>query len=104
MAKITKKISNGVNTNMGQKELIEKAKKQLAELTGFKEPAGVGLKKEKEGWVVTVEMVEKKSIPEGMDVIGIYEVKVDEGGEILGYEKIAMRKKADTETFKKKEE
>ena len=93
-----------LNTNMGQKEIIELAKKQLAELTGFKEPAGVGLKKEKEGWVVTVEMVEKKSIPEGMDVIGIYEVKVDEGGEILGYEKIAMRKKADTETFKKKEE
>ena len=88
---------------MEPKELIEKAKKQLAELTGFKEPAGVGLKKEKEDWVVTVEMVEKKSIPEGMDVIGAYEVKVDEGGEILSYERIAMRKKADTGAFEKKE-
>ena len=88
---------------MEPKEIIEKAKKQLAELTGFKEPAGVGLRKEKEGWVVTIEIIEKKSIPEGMDIIGTYEVKVDGKGEILGYEKIAMRKKTDTGAFEKKE-
>ena len=89
---------------MEPKELIEKARKQLADLTGFKEPAGIGLKKEKEGWVVTIEIIEKKSIPEGMNVIGTYGVKVDGKGEILGYEKIAMRKKTDTESFKGREE
>jgi len=99
MVETTKKISNEVKP----KELIEKAKTQLAELTGFKEPAGVGLRKEKEGWVVTIEIIEKKSIPEGMNVIGTYEVKVDGKGEILGYEKIAMRKKMDTGAFEKKE-
>ena len=88
---------------METKELIESAKKQLADLTGFKEPAGVGLKKEKENWVVTVEITEKKSIPEGMDVIGTYEVRLDTKGDLLGYEKIAMRKKMDTEKFEKKE-
>ena len=89
---------------MEPKELIESAKKQLAELTGFKEPAGVGLRKEKEGWVVTIEIVEKKSIPEGMDIIGTYDVRLDAKGDLLGYEKIAMRKKMDTEAFEKKEE
>jgi len=89
---------------MEPKELIEKAKKQLAELTGFKEPAGVGLRKEKEGWVVTIEIIEKKSIPEGMDILGTYEVHLDTKGELLGYEKVAMRKKMDTETFEKREE
>jgi len=88
---------------MEPKEIIEKARKQLADVTGFKEPAGVGLKKEKEGWVVTVEMVEKKSIPEGMDILGIYEVHLDEKGNLLSYEKTAMRKKMDTESFEKKE-
>ena len=89
---------------MEPKEIIEQAKKQLAELTSFKEPAGVGLKKEKEGWVVTVEIVEKKSIPEGMDIIGTYEVRLDAKGDLLGYEKLAMRKKMDTASFEKKEE
>jgi len=89
---------------MEPKEIIEKAKKQLADLTGFKEPAGIGLKKEKEGWVVTVEICEKKSIPEGMDIIGTYDVHLDAKGDLLGYEKITMRKKMDVEAFKKKEE
>ena len=89
---------------MEPKEIIENAKKQLADLTGFKEPAGIGLRKEKEGWIATVEIIEKKSIPEGMDVIGTYEVRMDAKGDLLGYEKISMRKKMDTEGFEKKEE
>ncbi len=88
---------------MEPKEIIENAKKQLADLTGFKEPAGIGLRKEKEGWIATVEIIEKKSIPEGMDVIGTYEVRLDAKGDLLGYEKISMRKKMDTEKFEKKE-
>jgi len=88
---------------MEPKEIIEKAKKQLTDLTGFKEPAGIGLKKEKADWVVTVEIVEKKSIPEGMDILGTYDVHLDTKGNLLSYEKTAMRKKMDTEAFEKKE-
>ena len=88
---------------MEPKELIEQAKKQLADLTGFKEPAGVGLKKGKSGWVATIEIVEKKSIPEGMDILGTYEVQLDVKGNLVSYEKTAMRKKMDTESFEKKE-
>ena len=89
---------------METKGLIEKAKKQLAELTGFKEPAGIGFKKEEKGWLVTVEIIEKRSVPDGMDVLGIYEVHLDAEGDLLGYEKTAMRKKADTGNFEKNEQ
>jgi len=81
---------------MEPKELIEKAKKQLADLTDFASPAGTGLRKEKEGWVVTVEVVEKKSIPDGMDLLGTYEVRVDLKGNMLGYERKGLRKRIDT--------
>lgn len=87
---------------MEPKEIIEKAKKQLADLTGFKTPAGVGLRKEKDVWVATVEIVEKTSIPEGMDVLGVYEIRLGAAGNLLGYEKIAMRKKMDTGAFEGK--
>ena len=89
---------------MEPKELIEKAKKQLAELTGFKEPAGVGLRKEKEGWVVTIEIIEKKSIPEGMDILGTYEVRLDTKGSLLGYERKELRKRTDTTAYERREE
>ncbi len=85
---------------MDPKELIESAKKQLADLTCFKEPAGVGLRKEKEGWVVRVVMVEKKSIPEGMDILGTYEVHLDAKGDLISYERKELRKRMDTEISK----
>ena len=85
---------------MEPKELIESAKKQLADLTGFASPAGIGLKKEKEGWIVTCEIVEKKSIPEGMDILGTYEVHLDAKGDLISYERKELRKRMDTEISK----
>ena len=87
---------------MPTKELIEKAKKDLANLTGFKFPAAVGFKEEEGGLVVTIEVVEKESIPDGMDVLGIYEVRVDKSGSILGYERTDLRKRSDTALVKEK--
>jgi len=89
---------------MEQKDLIEKAKKHLADLTGFTSPAGVGLRKENEGWAATVEVVEKKSIPDGMDVIGTYEVSLNAKGDILGYERKRLRKRMDTKFGGQEEE
>jgi len=82
---------------METKELIAKAKTQLADLTGFKSPAGIGLKKEKDGWVVTIEIVEKNSIPDGMDILGTYDVRLDLKGNVLNYERKELRKRMDTE-------
>ncbi|MCG2688553.1 gas vesicle protein [Candidatus Parcubacteria bacterium] len=78
------------------KEVIEKAKKELADLTGFKKPAAVGSKKEGNDWFITIEVVEKESIPDGMDVLGTYEVRVDPSGSILSYERTDLRKRIDT--------
>lgn len=81
---------------MESKELIEKAKKDLSSLTGFASPAGIGLKKDEKGWVATVEIIEKKSIPDGMDLLGTYEVRMDVKGNMLGYERKTLRKRIDT--------
>lgn len=80
---------------VNMKEIVEKAKKEIAELTGFSSPSGIGAKKKGDGWLVTIEIMEKKSIPDGMDVLGIYEVETDQGGSILSYERKEIRKRAD---------
>jgi len=81
---------------MKPKELIDTAKKHLADLTGFSKPAGIGLKKEKNEWIATVEIIEKKSIPDGMDVLGTYEVHLDAQGSLLNYKRTDLRKRIDT--------
>ncbi|MFH1392332.1 MAG: gas vesicle protein GvpO [bacterium] len=85
---------------MKPKELIDNAKKQLVELTGFKSPAGIGLRREKANWIAVIEIVEKKSIPDGMDVLGTYEILLDVKGDLLKYERIDLRKRTDTALVK----
>lgn len=83
------------STNMSMKEIAEKAKKEVADLTGFTSSSLVGAKKEGGGWVLSIELVEKKSIPEGMDILGLYEVKLDAGGDVSSYERKSSRRRSD---------
>ena len=87
---------------MATKEIIERVKKELIGLTGFKSPNAIGAKREGEEWVLSIEVIEKESIPDGMDVLGIYEVRVDKSGSILGYERTDLRKRSDTALVKEK--
>jgi len=77
------------------KDIIEKAKKELVGLTGFSSPSGIGAKKKNGGWAITIQIMEKKSIPDGMDILGIYEVETNSEGDILGYERKEIRRRAD---------
>lgn len=79
------------------KTISEQAKKELASLSGFTNPAVVGVKKSDTGWLVEVEIVEKKSIPEGMDLLGFYEVELDSKGDMRGYVRKGLRKRTDTQ-------
>jgi len=81
---------------MTTKDILEKAKKELADLTGFKSPSATGFKKEGNELIATIEVIEKKSIPDGMDVLGTYEARVDESGKIISYERTDLRKRVDT--------
>jgi hypothetical protein len=83
--------------NMGIKEIIEQAKKSLVDSTGFKTPRGIGAKKVEKEWIVRVEITEKSSIPEGMDILGIYDVRLNNEGGMLSYERKGLKKRGDTE-------
>lgn len=85
-----------ITTHMATKDLLEKAKKELVDLTGFKFPSAVGFRQEGAELIVTIEVVEKESIPDGMDIIGTYEVRVGDAGKIIGYERTDLRKRSDT--------
>jgi len=82
--------------NMATKDILEKAKKELTDLTGFKSPSAVGFKQEGNELIATIEVIEKESIPDGMDILGIYEVRVDEAGKIISYKRTDLRKRVDT--------
>ena len=77
-------------------KIIEMARAQLAEATGLKLSTTVSALKDDQTWRITVEMVEKKSIPDGMDILGIYEARLNGNGELLEFVRINMRKRMET--------
>jgi len=57
----------------------------------------ISLKKDPEGWMAEVEVLERKSVPDTQDILGRYEMKFDPDGELLGYKRIMLRRRSDME-------
>ena len=83
-------------TTKNIKIMTERIKEGLVSLTGFKFPSVIGVKSEGQEWLVTVEVTEKVSIPSGMDILGTYEVRANQDGDILDYKRTDLRKRIDT--------
>lgn len=77
------------------KGITEIAKKKLVEFTGFSSPNVIGINKEEDIWHITVEITEKASEAINLEILGIYDVRVDASGNLLGFERIRMRKRGD---------
>lgn len=78
-------------------ELAQKAKGRVEQVTGLKASSVTGVAQDEEGhWVVTLEMLEKKSIPDSMDILGTYEVKMDGEGKVLDFARTRLRRRGDT--------
>jgi hypothetical protein len=78
-------------------ELIQRAREQLAQVIGLKLSSTLSASKDDQGWHISVEMIEKKSIPDGMDILATYEARVNDQGELLQFSRKKLRKRIDTE-------
>jgi hypothetical protein len=66
-------------------EIAQRAKEQLAQLTGLKPDTVSSLSRDNETWHVSVVMIELKRIPESEDVLATYEVVLDDAGNMISY-------------------
>ncbi len=79
------------------KNIVKIAKENLVELTGFRFPNVIGINKEENIWHITVEITEKPSEAANLELLGIYDVRIDASGNLLGYERIRIRKRGDVQ-------
>lgn len=76
-------------------EVLERARQQLAQLTGLK-PVGVtGAYRDAEGWHVAIEMLEMSRIPSATDVLGRYRVLLDERCCLVKFERQRTRQRGE---------
>jgi len=68
-------------------KIVQQAKAQLAQLTGLAASTVSRIEHGENGWQVSVEMLEMKYIPDSGDMLGTYEVTLDEEGNLLTYQR-----------------
>lgn len=82
-------------------QAIEQAEEQLNKLIDRKTSCALGVSKDEEGWHVSLEMLERKAIPEHMDLLAQYDVLLDEDGNIVKFERGDIRHRSDTTKYEK---
>jgi len=55
----------------------------------------VSMSKEAKGWKAVVEVLERKAVPDTQDLLGRYELTLNEDGELLGYKQVLVRRRQD---------
>ena len=75
--------------------LGEKALGIMEELLDKKAESVISVTKEENEWKVLVEVLERRAVPDSQDLLGRYELRLDENKELLGYERIVLRRRTD---------
>ncbi len=47
-------------------------------------------------WRAVVEIIERRSVPDTQDILGQYEIELDERGEVIGYRRLEKYRRSDT--------
>jgi len=76
---------------MDMRELAELAKGQLATVTGLKPVTVSGIFRDEQGWHVAMDLLEMSRIPPATDVVGEYEVLLDENGSMMRFDRKRTR-------------
>ncbi|MBE0478218.1 gas vesicle protein [Candidatus Aerophobetes bacterium] len=82
---------------MQLKEIIERAKRELQNAMNLEVSTISGASKVEDGWQVTLELIERKAIPDTQDLLGSYEVHLDDAGDMMSFERKKVRRRMDTE-------
>lgn len=78
-------------------DAIQKAREELNILIGLEIESTVSAEPTPEGWTITLEAIEKRAIPDSLDILAIYETMLDGDGNVSEFKRIRMRKRIDTQ-------
>ena len=81
---------------MKSNELLTMVRKEFTALTNLPVDGITRLRQDEGEYVVSLEALQRKAIPDSMDVLGLYEVHLDNKGKVLNFERKQLRKRADT--------
>jgi len=80
--------SAGGGTRLSGPKAVAAARENLEALTNQPVESVSGLMRTRDGWAVSLEVVELERVPRSTDLMASYRVEIDNEGELLGYERV----------------
>jgi len=74
---------------MKANEIGALAKDELQSLTGLQAETVSSIQRQDEVWNVTIDLIELHMTPNSRDVLAVYDVQLDNDGNLLGYRRMA---------------
>lgn len=84
--------------NASLDQVIRLGASRMQEMTNLQLSTVVAVEPLDDGWHMQIELVEKESIPHGMDVLGLYDAWFDSSGNLLRFARRSVRRRADVST------
>ena len=78
-------------------QFAQRAMRTLAELVGCPAEGITGIRRNDDGWIVEVEVLEVERVPETSDVLASYAVEIDNNGEIVEFRRLQRYLRTQTE-------
>jgi hypothetical protein len=76
--------SRSRNSGPSTREVAEGAVEQVHDLIGRPVESITGVERDDDEWIVMLEVLELERVPATTDVLGMYEVRLDKDGELIG--------------------
>jgi hypothetical protein len=73
------------SSRVSAREVAELARQYIEEMTERQPVQMTSVSPIEDGWLVEVEVIEDRRIPSSSDILALYEVELDENGELLAY-------------------
>ena len=84
-----------IGTTMYLTEAVDRAIEQLQSLLGLETSSVIGADKTEDEWHVMIELIERKAVPDTQDLLGEYEVLLDNEGHMMSYHRKGIRRRMD---------
>ncbi|MFC6725229.1 gas vesicle protein GvpO, partial [Halobium palmae] len=73
------------------------ARTTTADLIGHDLDGVIQVTGDGDGWVAVVEVVERHSVPDTQDILGRYELSLDEDARVTGYRRVGRYRRSDSD-------
>lgn len=88
-------VQNDLRKKYSIKDVGDKALDQIEYLLKRKAQGVVGISREGGYWNVQVEVLERRAVPDIMDILGIYDMKLDLDLNTMEYRRVGLRHRGD---------